>query len=177
MKWLIGNDVDTEHHLLFIFYGLHPYCSFPIFPLFHFSPHSSSLWLPFSQLNSESCSDLGEELSLTFALFLFGCPPWSFKCSWFCIALMKIPFAMFCAEDRSLHPFPLTWEQLCKHRLYTKTTCRWLWRPPEGTVRTPKWVFVSGEWMPKEQKGNAELLHSARTQATTQVTQNTAGLI
>lgn len=152
MRHLTGNDVDTHHHLLFIFHSPHPYHSFPIFPLFHFSPHSSSPWLPFlSQLNSELCSDLGEELSLTFALFLFGCPPLSFECSWFCMALMKIPFAMFSAEHRSLHQVPLTWEQLCKHGLYTKTTCRWPWRPPEGTVRTPKWVSVSGERLRNKQ--------------------------
>lgn len=65
--------------------------------------------------------------------------------------LMKIPFAMFSAEHRSLHLVPLTWEQLCKHRLYTKTTCRWPWRPPEGTVRTAKWVSVSGERLRNKQ--------------------------
>lgn len=77
---------------------------------------------------------------------------------------------MLCSGHQSLQPAPLIRGQLCRHKLPAKATCRWPWRPPEGTVRTSKWGSVFHRWMSKESTGNAEHLHPARTQTTTQVT-------
>lgn len=126
---------------------IHP-PSFPSSTYFNMPHHSDPSSHPISI--QFLCSSLGAEHSLVPTLFVFSYSPLSLECSWLGMALIKVPVTMLCTEHQSLCSVPLTWEQLCRHKLHSKTTCRWPWRPPEGTVRTHKWDSVLGECLRKE---------------------------